>query len=148
MGCIWGAGWVGERAPAAHLRLAGLTSSTITPWQVPGQLGYDQLVPLLSPLLSAFASLARLAERSLDALGWLAAFLADVSSRHGVSTPLILTADRAALRAATTAAARGGYREPRDTWCLELCVTSCLVEQPRHDRVPGVVRVRVGKVSR
>jgi hypothetical protein len=50
---------------------------------------------LLSRLLSAFASLARLAERSLDALGWLAAFLADVSSRHGVSTPLMLTADRA-----------------------------------------------------
>lgn len=35
-----------------------------------------------------------LAEWSLDALGWLAAFLADVSSRHGVSTPLMLTADR------------------------------------------------------
>ena len=116
---------------------------------MPGQLGYDQLVPLLSPLLSAFASLARLAERSLDALGCLAAFLADVSSRHGVSTPLMLTADRAGpWRAATTAADRGGYREPCDTWWLELCVTSCLVEQPRHDRVPGVVRVRVGKVSR
>jgi hypothetical protein len=35
-----------------------------------------------------------LAEWSLDALGWLAAFLADVSSRQGVSTPLMLTADR------------------------------------------------------
>ena len=35
-----------------------------------------------------------LAEWSLDTLGWLAAFLADVSSRHGVSTPLMLTADR------------------------------------------------------
>ena len=35
-----------------------------------------------------------LAEWSLDALGWLAAFLADGSSRHGVRTPLILTADR------------------------------------------------------
>lgn len=35
-----------------------------------------------------------LAEWSLDALGWLAAFLADVSARHGVRTPLILTADR------------------------------------------------------
>jgi hypothetical protein len=35
-----------------------------------------------------------LAEWSLDALGWLAAFLADVSARHGVHTPLILTADR------------------------------------------------------
>jgi len=34
-----------------------------------------------------------LAEWSLDALGWLAAFLADVSSRHGVTTPLMLTAD-------------------------------------------------------
>ena len=33
-----------------------------------------------------------LAEWSLDALGWLAAFLADVSARHGVRTPLILTA--------------------------------------------------------
>jgi hypothetical protein len=37
-----------------------------------------------------------LAEWSLDALGWLAAFLADVSARHGVRTPLILTADRSA----------------------------------------------------
>jgi hypothetical protein len=34
-----------------------------------------------------------LAEWSLDALAWLAAFLADVSSRHGVSTPLMLAAD-------------------------------------------------------
>lgn len=33
-----------------------------------------------------------LAEWSLDALGWLAAFLADASSRHGVSSPLMLTA--------------------------------------------------------
>lgn len=35
-----------------------------------------------------------LVEWSLDALGWLAALLADGSSRHGVSTPLMLTADR------------------------------------------------------
>ncbi len=35
-----------------------------------------------------------LAEWSLDALGWLAAFLADGSSRQGISTPLMLTADR------------------------------------------------------
>ena len=35
-----------------------------------------------------------LAEWSLDAVGWLAAFLADVSSRQGVSTPLMLSADR------------------------------------------------------
>lgn len=35
-----------------------------------------------------------LAEWSLDALGWLAAFLADASARHGVSTPLMLTASR------------------------------------------------------
>lgn len=34
-----------------------------------------------------------LAEWSLDALGWLAAFLADGSSRHGSSTPLMFTAD-------------------------------------------------------
>lgn len=33
-----------------------------------------------------------LAEWSLDALGWMAAFLAEASSRHGVSTPLMLTA--------------------------------------------------------
>ncbi len=37
-----------------------------------------------------------LAEWSLDALGWLAAFLADASTRHGVSTPLMLTAGRSA----------------------------------------------------
>lgn len=35
-----------------------------------------------------------LAEWSLDALGWLAAFLASASARHGVSTPLMLTASR------------------------------------------------------
>jgi len=35
-----------------------------------------------------------LAEWSLDAVGWLAAFLADVGSRHGVSTTLMLSADR------------------------------------------------------
>jgi hypothetical protein len=37
-----------------------------------------------------------LAEWSLDALGWLAAFLADASTRHGVSTQLMFTADRSA----------------------------------------------------
>ncbi|MFD7664964.1 hypothetical protein [Streptomyces sp. NPDC059788] len=35
-----------------------------------------------------------LAEWSLDALGWLAAFLADASSRHGVGSPLMLTVRR------------------------------------------------------
>ena len=37
-----------------------------------------------------------LAEWSLDALGWLAAFLADISARHGVGIPLMLTAGRPA----------------------------------------------------
>ncbi len=32
-----------------------------------------------------------LAEWSLDAVGWLAAYLAEASSRHGVHTPLLLT---------------------------------------------------------
>jgi hypothetical protein len=36
-----------------------------------------------------------LAEWSLDAVGWLAAFLASASSQHGVSTPLMLTVSRA-----------------------------------------------------
>jgi hypothetical protein len=35
-----------------------------------------------------------LAEWSLEALGWVAAFLGDVSSRHGIRSPLLLTADR------------------------------------------------------
>jgi hypothetical protein len=35
-----------------------------------------------------------LTEWSLDAVGWLAAFLGDASSRHGVSTPLLLTTTR------------------------------------------------------
>jgi hypothetical protein len=35
-----------------------------------------------------------LAEWSLDALGWLAAFLAELSSRHGIRAPLMLNADR------------------------------------------------------
>lgn len=38
-----------------------------------------------------------LAEWSLDALGWLAAFLADGASRQGVSTRLMLTADRTVM---------------------------------------------------
>jgi hypothetical protein len=36
-----------------------------------------------------------LAEWSLDALGWLGGFLADLSARHGVTTPLLFTASRA-----------------------------------------------------
>jgi len=35
----------------------------------------------------------RLVEWSLDALGWLAAFIADVASRNGITAPLMLTAD-------------------------------------------------------
>jgi hypothetical protein len=35
-----------------------------------------------------------LIEWSLDALGWLAAFLSTASSKHGVSTPLMLTVSR------------------------------------------------------
>lgn len=35
-----------------------------------------------------------LVEWSLDALGWLAAFLSSASSEHGVSTPLMLSANR------------------------------------------------------
>ncbi|MEU4832261.1 hypothetical protein [Streptosporangium sp. NPDC023615] len=35
-----------------------------------------------------------LAEWSTDALGWLAAFLAEAASLHGVATPLMLTIDR------------------------------------------------------
>lgn len=35
-----------------------------------------------------------LAEWSLDALGWLGGFLADLSARQGVTTPLLLTASR------------------------------------------------------
>jgi len=37
-----------------------------------------------------------LAEWSLEALGWLAAFLADGTSRQGISSQLMLTADRSA----------------------------------------------------
>lgn len=36
-----------------------------------------------------------LVEWSLDAVGWLAGFLADASARHDVTTPLLLTASRA-----------------------------------------------------
>jgi hypothetical protein len=32
-----------------------------------------------------------LAEWSIDALGWLGAFLAEASSQHGVTAPLLLT---------------------------------------------------------
>jgi hypothetical protein len=35
-----------------------------------------------------------LAEWSLDALGWLGGFLADLSARQGVTTPMLLTASR------------------------------------------------------
>jgi hypothetical protein len=37
-----------------------------------------------------------LSEWSLDALGWLAAFIADTSSRHGISMPLMFTVGRTA----------------------------------------------------
>jgi hypothetical protein len=43
-----------------------------------------------------------LADWSLDTLGWLAAFLADGSSRTGVTTPLIFTADRSGLAGSPT----------------------------------------------
>lgn len=36
-----------------------------------------------------------LAEWSLDAIGWFAGLLADLSARHGVATPLLFTASRA-----------------------------------------------------
>lgn len=35
-----------------------------------------------------------LAEWSLDAIGWLGGFLADLSARHGITTPLLLTVVR------------------------------------------------------
>jgi hypothetical protein len=43
-----------------------------------------------------------LAEWSLDALGWLAALLADASSRHGVTTPVMLTASRSTQEASAS----------------------------------------------
>ncbi len=39
-----------------------------------------------------------LAEWSLDAIGWLGGFLADLSARQGVTTPVLLTVSRAAAR--------------------------------------------------
>ncbi|RSN54358.1 hypothetical protein DMH01_36030 [Amycolatopsis sp. WAC 04182] len=41
---------------------------------------------------------ASLAEWSPDAVGWLAGLLADLSARHGVATPLLLTASRLGSR--------------------------------------------------
>lgn len=35
-----------------------------------------------------------LAEWSLDALGWLGGFLADLSAQHGITTPVLLTVTR------------------------------------------------------
>jgi hypothetical protein len=46
------------------------------------------------PSLHRAAFQGTLAEWSLDALGWLGGFLADLSARHGVTTPLLLTAIR------------------------------------------------------
>ncbi|MEU8205791.1 hypothetical protein [Streptosporangium sp. NPDC049046] len=48
----------------------------------------------LGPARHRVALRGTLAEWSLDALGWLAAFLADASARHGVGTPLMFTAAR------------------------------------------------------
>ena len=39
-----------------------------------------------------------LAEWTLDALGWLAALLAEASARHGVGIPLLVTASRSTSR--------------------------------------------------
>ena len=63
-----------------------------------------------------------LAEWSLDALGWLAAFLADASSRHGVGTPLMLTASRygwmsSQLNACPEACSRRGASSPIRVRC-------------------------------
>jgi hypothetical protein len=43
-----------------------------------------------------------LVEWSLDALGWLAAFLTSVSSEHGINTPLVFTASRSEGSASLT----------------------------------------------
>ncbi|MFE9654261.1 hypothetical protein [Micromonospora sp. NPDC006431] len=47
------------------------------------------------PPLHRVAFHGTLAEWSLDALGWLGGFLADLGAWHGVTTPLLLTASRA-----------------------------------------------------
>lgn len=52
----------------------------------------DQL--WLGPALHRATFSGTLTEWSLDALGWLAAFLASTSARCGVSTPLVLTVSR------------------------------------------------------
>lgn len=48
----------------------------------------------LGPSLHRATFSGTLTEWSLDVLGWLAAFLASISARYGVSTPLVLTVSR------------------------------------------------------
>jgi hypothetical protein len=82
------AGWFADRDP----RLVTRARVAVDPF-VPGIVGWMR--EFRQDVVS-FSSLDEvvLAEWSPDALGWLAAFLAEASSRHGVTTPLTITASR------------------------------------------------------
>ncbi|ROO87732.1 hypothetical protein EDD29_5367 [Actinocorallia herbida] len=56
-----------------------------------------------------------LAEWSLDIIGWLAAFLAEASVQHGVTTPVLLTVLTSSERSSSHAGCAAGAREPSRT---------------------------------
>lgn len=89
MGLMQDAGWFADRDPHLITRVRIATDPF-----VPEILGWMRE---FKQDVVSFSSLSEvvLAEWSLDALGWLAAFLAEASARHGVNTPLRITASRA-----------------------------------------------------
>ncbi|MGW4213830.1 hypothetical protein ACWEIJ_38010 [Lentzea sp. NPDC004789] len=89
MSLLQDAGWFADRDP----RLITRARVAVDPF-VPAALGWMRQ---FRQDVAAFSSLddVELAEFSPAALGWLAAFLAEASARHGVTTPLTITASRA-----------------------------------------------------
>jgi hypothetical protein len=89
MGLLQDAGWFADLDP----RLATGVRVEVDPF-VPGIVGWMRE---FRQDVATFSSLDEvvLAEWSPAALGWLAAFLAEASARHGVTTPLTITVSRA-----------------------------------------------------
>jgi hypothetical protein len=90
-------GWTHKVVPDAHVfRCDRFDTSHDTSTILPGIA--DE--PWVGPPSHRTTFSGTLVEWSLDALGWTAAFLAHGCHRHGVETPLVLTATRTADSAA------------------------------------------------
>lgn len=89
MGVLQDAGWFADRNPHLTTRVR-VAVDPLTPEILGWMREFKQDV-------ASFPAPGEvvLAEWSLDAIGWLAAFLAAASARHGAGTPLRITARRA-----------------------------------------------------